>query len=149
MTELKSSNFLIHISSENRRLKELKFNMYIKSSTTNHSGKWDVNIVNSTGEKTYLNGTNINTTNDRVTLFGIVEGLKHLLNQYSILDQKHLKINCFTNNIYCSNVIKEWINIWKKEGFVNRPNCDLLTHCNTMINNCNFNINYIPLVNDI
>ena len=149
MTELKSSNFLIPISSENRRLKELKFNMYIKSSTTNHSGKWDVNIVNSTGEKTYLNGTNINTTNDRVTLFGIVEGLKHLLNQYSILDQKHLKINCFTDNIYCSNVIKEWINIWKKEGFVNRPNSDLLTNCNTMINNCNFNINYIPLVNDI
>ena len=149
MTEFKSSNFLIPISSENRRLKELKFNMYIKSSTTNHFGKWDVNIVNSTGEKTYLNGTNINTTNDRVTLFGIVEGLKHLLNQYSILDQKHLKINCFTDNIYCSNVIKEWINIWKKEGFVNRPNIDLLTHCNTMINNCNFNINYIPLVNDI
>ena len=149
MTEFKSSNFLIPISSENRRLKELKFNMYIKSSTTNHSGKWDVNIVNSTGEKTYLNGTNINTTNDRVTLFGIVEGLKQLLNQYSILDQKHLKINCFTDNIYCSNVIKEWINIWKKEGFVNRPNSDLLTYCNTMINHCNFNINYIPLVNEI
>ena len=149
MTDFKSSNFLIPISSENRRLKELKFNMYIKSSTTNHSGKWNVNIVNSTGEKTSLNGTNINTTNDRVNLLAIVEGLKHLLNKYSILDQKHLKINCFTDNIYCSNVIKEWINIWKKEGFINRPNSDLLTHCNTMINNCNFNINYISLVNDI
>ena len=72
MTEFKSSNFLIPISSENRRLKELKFNMYIKSSTTNHLGKWNVNIVNSTGEKTYLNGTNINTTNDRVTLFPLI-----------------------------------------------------------------------------
>jgi ribonuclease HI len=141
----KVNHFVIPISDEKRRIKELKYQLYIKGSAIDHKGFWNIIILNNKNEKILLNGTSNNATCDRMELYGLTEGIKYILQQHPEEEQKYVKINCYTESIYCLNIIKEWIQIWKKERFINRPNGDLLIDCSQNIDKCNFTINYIIL----
>jgi ribonuclease HI len=140
LTKNKSNNFIIPISDEKKRMKELKYQIYIKGNCFQNNGNWAVIILNSKSEKKELNGTSMNTTLERMELYGLVQALKFIINQNNKKDQKHIKIVTYTESIYCTNVLKEWIHIWKKERFINRPNSDLLQECVELLEYCNFTI---------
>jgi|TARA_B110000467_G_scaffold141950_1_gene143017 ribonuclease HI len=71
-------------------------------------GGWGVLIKNS---KTLneLKGSQQQTTNNRMELIAVIEGLK------SIKKHSHIKIT--TDSMYVKNGINEWINNWKKNGW--------------------------------
>jgi len=144
----KTNHFVIPISDEKRRIKELKYQIYIKGLAIEHKGTWNVIIVNNKNEKVSFNGTSNNATSDRMELYALTEGIKYILQQHIDEEQKYVKISCYTESVYCLNIIKEWIHIWKKERFINRPNGDLLLECNQLIEKCNFNIYYTNLKNN-
>ena len=140
-----STNFIKVVSEEKKRLYDLKFQLYVKGYATNHKGGWISIIHNIKEEQTILNDRNNNTNEDRMSLYAIAEGCKHIIKDYTQTERKHIKINCFTDNIYCINVIKEWIKIWKKEKFNNRPNRDLLIEISDLLSTCNLSIQYSQL----
>ena len=71
-------------------------------------GGWGVLIKNS---KTLneLKGTQQQTTNNRMELIAVIEGLK------SIKENAHIEIT--TDSMYVKNGINQWINNWKKNGW--------------------------------
>ncbi len=145
MNTEESNQFIKTVSEEKKRLYDLKFSLYIKGYANNHKGGWISIIHNIKDEKIILNGKNNNTNEDRMSLYAIVEACKHILKDHTPSEKKHVKISCYTDNIYCTNVIKEWIKIWKKEKFNNRPNRDLLLELSDLLSICNFNVQYSQL----
>ena len=71
-------------------------------------GGWGVLIKNS---KTLneLKGSQQQTTNNRMELIAVIEGLKSI--------KKHSHIQITTDSMYVKNGINQWINNWKKNGW--------------------------------
>ncbi len=149
MNKSKNSNFIVPISEEKKRIKELKYQIYVKGSILQNNGNWAVIILNAKSETTVLKGESNNTTLERMELYGLVEALKWIIKQYNEKDQKHVKITVYTESIYCTNVLKEWIHVWKKERFINRPNSDLLQDCIQLLEHCNFVIQFSMFKNSL
>jgi len=145
----KSSNFIVPISEEKKRMKELKYQIYVKGNCIQNNGSWATIILNAKLEKTELKGNSSNTTLERMELYGLVQALKWIMKQHTEKDQKHIKIIVYTESVYCTNVLKEWIHIWKKERFINRPNSDLLQECLQLLEYCNFIIQFSIFKNNI
>ena len=62
----------------------------------------------------------------RMELMAILKSLGRL---HLLLNDKmksYADITVFTNSIYCTNVLKEWIYLWEPSKFEGRPNSDLL-----------------------
>jgi ribonuclease HI len=147
MDKTKPSNFVVSISEEKKRIKDLKFNLFIKGNSFNHKGSWCSIIQTSKNEKFTLNGESSNTNTDRMELFALNEGIKKILLTVDEKDYKHVKIIVYTESVYCTNVMKEWIQIWKKERFINRPNIDLLQQISLYLEKCNITLQYVSLKN--
>jgi len=71
-------------------------------------GGWGVLIKNS---KTIneLKGTQQQTTNNRMELIAVIEGLRSI--------KEHAYIEITTDSMYVKNGINQWINNWKKNGW--------------------------------
>ncbi len=71
-------------------------------------GGWGVLIINSKISNE-LKGTQQQTTNNRMELIAVIEGLK------SIKGNAHIEIT--TDSMYVKNGINQWINNWKNNGW--------------------------------
>jgi ribonuclease HI len=143
MEKPKSNNFVISISEEKKRIKDLKYTVYVKGNSKSYKGCWYSLIVNNKGEKVTLKGDSNNTNTDRMELIAINESIKSILLNSNPNDYKFIKIQIYTESIYCTNIIKEWMNMWKRERFINRPNSDILQELNINIEKCIISIYYL------
>jgi len=144
---MNNTSFVKPISEEKKRLKDLKFNIYIKGYVEQHKGKWASIITNTKGDKNTLIGDSNNATDERMELYSVLESFKHIFQSLEDKDKKFCKLFLYTESIYIINVLKEWIHLWKKERFINRPNGDLLNELLYYINICNLNLNFISYTN--
>ena len=71
-------------------------------------GGWGVLIINSKISNE-LKGTQQQTTNNRMELIAVIDGLK------SIKGNAHIEIT--TDSMYVKNGINQWINNWKNNGW--------------------------------
>ena len=71
-------------------------------------GGWGV-LIKNLKISNELKGTQQQTTNNRMELIAVIEGLK------SIKKNAHIEIT--TDSMYVKNGINEWINNWKKNGW--------------------------------
>ena len=71
-------------------------------------GGWGV-LINNSKKFIELKGTQQQTTNNRMELIAVIEGLK------SIKENAHIEIT--TDSMYVKNGINQWINTWKKNGW--------------------------------
>ena len=71
-------------------------------------GGWGVYVLGKNDE-TDLNGFDINTTNNKMELTAVIEGLKTLQNK--------AEVTIFTDSQYVKNGISQWIYKWKKNGW--------------------------------
>ena len=71
-------------------------------------GGWGVYIL-AKNDETDLNGFDINTTNNKMELTAVIEGLKTLQNK--------AEVTIFTDSQYVKNGISQWIYKWKKNGW--------------------------------
>lgn len=135
----KQIQFVKEVSTEKKRLQSYKFNLYMKVTGT----KWSYIIMNTNGERITCDGDSPHSNEDRCYLIAMVSGIKSILQSYSPDDLKYIKITCYTTSVYCMNVCKEWLNIWKKDKFINRPNLDYLQQLSDYIDSCNIEFEYI------
>ena len=71
-------------------------------------GGWGVYVLRKNDE-TDLNGFDINTTNNKMELTAVIEGLKTLQNKS--------EVTIVTDSQYVKNGINQWIYKWKKNGW--------------------------------
>ena len=71
-------------------------------------GGWGV-LINNSNNFIELKGTQRQTTNNRMELIAVIEGLK------SIKENENIEIT--TDSMYVKNGINEWINNWKRNGW--------------------------------
>ena len=71
-------------------------------------GGWGVYVLGENDE-TDLNGFDINTTNNKMELTAVIEGLKTLQNKS--------EVTIVTDSQYVKNGINQWIYKWKKNGW--------------------------------
>lgn len=75
-------------------------------------------ILEHNGNFKEIFGASINTTNNRMELTGVIEGLKCL--------KYRCKVIIVTDSQYVVNAFnKGWIQSWKRNNFRDRPNSDL------------------------
>jgi len=71
-------------------------------------GGWGV-LINNSNNFIELKGTQQQTTNNRMELIAVINGLK------SIKENENIEIT--TDSMYVKNGINQWINNWKKNGW--------------------------------
>jgi len=135
----KQFQFVKEVSSEKKRLQSFKYSIYIKVSGI----QWAYIILNTNGEKKAYSGESPHSNEDRCYLIALVHGIKSILQSYSMDELKFIKISCYITSVYCMNVCKEWINLWKKDKFINRPNLDYLQQLSEYIDNSHIEFIYI------
>ena len=139
--------FVLPISEEKRKLKELKYELYTDGSCDNigtKHGGWAAYIIDPNKDRWLISGSAFDTTSNRMELTAIIEGLEWILSKYDDKIRKHVKIYLHSDSRYGVNLIKEWMKKWTEEGFASRPNHDLLLVLNKWSNVCQLHSNWIP-----
>ena len=72
-------------------------------------GGWGVVILINDNDPIFLNGGEIQTTNNRMELTATIKALKHF--------KKHQLITLITDSKYVKDGIESWIANWKKNGW--------------------------------
>ena len=140
-----SKQFVVPISDEKRRLKELKYQLYTNGYHSEEDNIWSCYIIDPNNDNWSISGvhTNAKSTHE-MELIAIIEGLEWILYKYTSDIQKHVRISLFSNSIYSINLLKEWLKIWKKEGWENRPNSYLFERLDNITLNCILTPKWIP-----
>ena len=103
------------------------------------NGGWAAIIINN-GQKTNINGSKQNTTNNQMELLAPIEALKKI--------PKGSKVQIFTDSKYVKSGITEWIYNWKKNGWktANKQevkNKDLWTELDILANEFEISWNWV------
>lgn len=134
-----TNTFIKAVCQEKKKQKEATYQLYIIGEVNGEKAGWGYMIMNIKDERSYKVETNSILNENRMTLYALVEGIYSILNS----DKKaKATIECYTDNVYCMNVVNEWLEKWKKERFINRPNIDLLERLSNLLNECVLNIHY-------
>ena len=140
--------FVLPISDEKRKLKELKYVLYTDGSCDNmgtRHGGWASYILDPNENGWSISGHAKDTTSNRMELQAIIEGLEWILQKYDEATRRHVKVTLFCDSKYCVNLINEWIQSWKEKNILEeRPNLDLLLQLDGQRNMCQLFPHWIP-----
>ena len=143
----KMKQFVIPISEEKRRLKELKYTLYTDGSCDNSNtkrGGWAAYIIDPNDDTWTISGACEQTTSNRMEMKAIIEGLDWILNKYDKKMRKHVRVSLYSDSTYCINLIREWLKDWKEKGWDQRPNADLLPVLDEITSSCQLQARWIP-----
>ena len=97
-------------------MNELKFKIYTDGSCKGNPGPggWGVIIIDEFMKEKELSGYSYNTTNNRMELQAVIEGIKHL--------KTELTIHIYTDSIYVMYGMTKWIQKWRLQDWKNSKN---------------------------
>ena len=75
----------------------------------NNIGSWGVYLEYGEHKKE-LSGTEINTTNNKMELLGVINGLKAIKN-------KNIPVEVYLDSAYVLNGLEQWVDNWKKNNW--------------------------------
>jgi ribonuclease HI len=145
-----SKEFISKITPEKRKIRELKYSLYSLGLNQSDKNIWGCLIINRHEEKTILTGEE-NTTNNknRIELLSIIEGLDWINGNTEKKYKKFINVTIYSSNIYCVNIIKEWLLKWKNDNSLEtRPNNDLLIKLFNIISNIKMKVIWTSKEND-
>jgi ribonuclease HI len=146
--EMSPKPFVLPISDEKRKLKELKYILYTDGSCDNlgtRHGGWASYILDPKDNGWLISGDVKDTTSNRMELQAIIEGLEWILQKYDEATRRHVKVTLYCDSKYCVNLINEWIQAWKEKNLLDeRPNVDLILQLNKQRNSCQLFPHWIP-----
>jgi ribonuclease HI len=122
------TEFIANISPEKRKKRELKYTLYTDGSCDDKkSGGWASIILDKNEQQFTISGKEINTTNNRMEMVAIIEGLNWIYSSVEQRYRKYINVILFSDSVYCVNTIREWLDKWKEDKSIDtRPNSDLL-----------------------
>ena len=123
-------DFVKEISAEKRRLKELRYSLYVSSKAfAIHDNKKKLVATQplTTDENTILHSPY------ESILMLTISGIQRIINMNEPKDYPHIKIIVTSDDVYINNVIQEWLNKWKVNNFEDRPNQTLLQQLHDLV----------------
>jgi len=128
-----SQKFVQKLSPEKKKIRELKYQLYTHGNTIDNT--WASLIIDRNEGKTFLCGDEKFEEKNRIHLVAIIEGLNWIYNQVEQKYRKYIVVTLYCDNVYCVNILKEWLQIWiDTETLESKPNCDLLKTLHEIIN---------------
>jgi ribonuclease HI len=119
------TEFISKITPEKKKIRELKYTLYAHGNIEEETGGWATIILDKHEQKTVLSGKEDNVKENRIDMIAIIEGLNWIYFNVEPKYRKHIVVNLNCDNVYCINIIKEWLDKWE-EDIDNKPNSDLL-----------------------
>ena len=105
-----------------------KLLIYTDGSSRGNPGPGGWGVVMKFNDKTKeLSGGEKFTTNNRMEMIAIIEGLNWIHSSVEQRYRKYINVVLYSDSVYCVNTIREWLDKWKGDGSIEtRPNADLL-----------------------
>jgi len=122
-------DFVQEIPADKKYLLELKFNVYICTHTDENAERaaWQAIIVDNKHKRTVLKDVVTDTSDrNRAELVAVITTLNFLAEKFDEKTREYLCVDLFTDSLYTSNILNEWLVKWWPTKFDNRPNADLL-----------------------
>ena len=131
---------------------------YISSDDNADYGAWSSLIVqqpqdsfskNDTSQTFMISGVESSNNHIRIRLIGVIESLNWVTAKIDPSNYSSVDLIFITNDIFISNLLREWIPKWKKNNFNisndsenKRPHSDLLEQIASISTNINLNVNW-------
>ena len=141
-----STEFITKITPEKKKKRELKYSLYTNGRSENNIGGWASIILDKYEQKYIMSGKEKESSNNKMELYSIVEGLNWIYNSVEQKYRKYIKVIIYTDNVFCINIIREWLVKWENEGFDNRPNSDILKNLSELYNKMSIDVKWVPKV---
>ena len=160
------SQFVSKITPEKKKLRELKFNIYIGAiqnqektdsetgdtalkneleKTLNENEQHDpqeestyISIVVDKNNKSSTLTKTVSGLYIRAFITGLIDSINHILSVVEQQYHKYCLVNIKSENIYILTLINSWISIWENNNFQNRMFARELTELNKLLKIINF-----------
>jgi len=142
------SQFVSKITPEKKKLRELKFNIYIAATQEeitfdtdntphNISSSYISIIVDKNNKHTTINNS-VKGTYVRAFIVGLINSINHILTVVEPQYHKYCLVNIKSECIYILTLINNWILIWENNDFENREFADDLRELSKLLKIINF-----------
>lgn len=142
MSNITTIPFMCEIPEDKKKLLELKYTVYCDTTDEN----WAYMIVDNNNKKTIVKGqgdeSTFKHTPDRLKLIAILEAVQNIFDKLEEELKAHVNIEVYTDSVYCTNVLREWMYKWVDTDFDNKPNADLLPDAYELMHEYKNNINF-------
>ncbi len=133
--ELKQNDFVHKVTPQKKRARQLKYSIYTRVFQNNTDSQISDYIIIISDrfdiKKTIKGHTFLNK--DYTEVYAILEAIKHIYNLVEDEYKKFINLKIFSNNIFITNFLREWIYIWANDKF----------------EKCNLPLNIILILKDI
>ena len=119
------TDFIQKVTPEKKKIRELKFKIYTHGSQKEIKGGWAFIVLDKFEQKSTFSGSERFINKNRIEMISIIEALNWIYNYVEVKYRKYIKVTVYTENVYCVNIINEWLKLWK-DSLNDRPNSDLL-----------------------
>ena len=130
--------FMCEIPEDKKKLLELKYTVYCDTTKDN----WAYMIVDNNNKKTIAKGPSGENDADRCKLIAILEAVQTIFDKLEEELKPHVNIEVYTDSVYCTNTLREWIYKWVETNFENKPNADLLPDAYELLHEYKNNVNF-------
>ena len=142
-----SKSFVSKVTPEKKKLRELKFNIYITAQITDINSNYICIILDKNFNKTILS-KRINGSYILAFIQGLTDGIESILCNIEEKYHNYCLINIKSDNNFFLTLITEWINKWKHQDFKNHEFGPQLKTLYTLINKINFKTSLIYKTSD-
>jgi ribonuclease HI len=119
------TEFISKVTPEKKKIRDLKFTLYSHGIQEEGIGGWATIILDKHEQKTVLSGKEEDIKDNRIDMIAIIEGLNWVYCSVEPKYRKYITVNLNSDNVYCINIIKDWLDKWE-ETIDSKPNSDLL-----------------------
>ena len=153
------SQFVSKITPEKKKLRELKFNIYIaaiqenknldtqplpddlenelKNNSVKELSSYLSIIVDKNNKHSTISDT-VEGSYVRAFVVGLSESIRHILNTIEQQYHRYCLVNIKSENIYILTLVNSWISIWENNNFENRKFASDLEELNKLLKTINF-----------
>ena len=138
-----TSDFQFHRERKREKTEKVEeIQVWVKGVLREHKSAWAFVYIDGKKDITFVSGDSDISDNNRLQLIPVIEFLEWISG-----DEKKRLVTFYTDSNYLVNVLKEWIDKWKKSQFkfadgTDRPNADLLRKVDTLRTHTTLNMKH-------
>lgn len=120
INEHKSNDFVQKVTPQKKRVRQLKFSIYTRVfEKQDNPNIYDyiIFIIDRFDTKKVIKGTTNIIDKEYSEFYCILEAIKYIYNSVENDYKKFIIIKLFSNNIFTTNLLREWIYIWSLNDF--------------------------------
>ena len=136
------SKFITKLTPEKRKLRELKYNVYISTQPSETNSTYICIIVDKSNNKTVLS-KEVDGSYIYSFITGLIDGINYILDHVEEKYHNYCLINIRSDNIYVLTLLNQWLPEWNKTKFQNRTFSEDLSLLYTLLHKIHFKTSLI------